>query len=408
MKKHLNKIFIGLALIVIAALAVAFNYAMPDEQEQEETQTKGEIFEAPHDYLITTSQDLHVNADNYIHTDETVIIGTLKDIVFAGDKIKQFIIEAGSGTEYTILYSSLELISTEILQTKKENGIDEVRLVFRTGGELDLAEEQEARLYKSEEGKWTLDQREHIQSAGEEFTGNIEDFVFLPLSNKEGTIYLNSITVKNKKGETVHVYPYSMMVEQIKSKGEMSVYYAGDAEGRHIFDVKEGEGFSVEIMLGGEVFTLKAGDEIRLEKSENNEYWQIARESDDSKHSAKVKGFVFGFTDDNISSLDYIDIELDDGGIVQMTMLQMQAIFAVPHGDYEKVYTYHGHEKVLEDIEPLEGWGMELYFDDDIILDMSIGKEIWVYKNDRNIWTFDYVYTDEMNKKAEAEEDEGE
>jgi len=408
LKKHLNKIFIGLALIVVAALAVAFNYAMPENKEQEETQAKGEVFEAPHDYLITTSQNLSVNADNYIHTDETVMIGTLKDIVFAGDKIKQFIIETGSGKEYTILYSNLELISTEILQTKKENGIDEVRLVFRTGGELTLTEGQEARLYENEEGKWTLDQREHIQSDTEEFTGNIEDFVFLPLSNSEDEIYLNSITVKNKKGDTVHVYPYSMMVEQIKSKGEMSVYYAGDADGRYIFDVEESENFSVEITSGGDVFILKAGDEIRLEKSENNEYWQIANEADESRYLAEVMGFVFGFTDDKISSLDYINIELEGGESVQMTMLQTQAIFAVPHGNYRKVYTYHGHEKVLEDIEPLEGWGMELYFDDDIVLDISIGTEIWVYKNERNIWTFDYAYTDEMIKKEETEEDEGE
>ena len=88
-----------------------------------------------------------------------------------------------------------------------------------------------------------------------------------------------------KKGDTVHVYPYSMMVEQIKSKGEMSVYYAGDADGRYIFDVEESENFSVEITSGGDVFILKAGDEIRLEKSENNEYWQIANEADESSYN---------------------------------------------------------------------------------------------------------------------------
>ena len=47
---------------------------------------------------------------------------------------------------------------------------------------------------------------------------------------------------------------------------------------------------------------------------------------------------MFGHTDFEITSLDYIELLLENGESIKITMLQTNALYATPYGEYEKKY----------------------------------------------------------------------
>ena len=391
MKKSFTKIIIGVVFAVVMAAGL-FVCILNAEKKETEAQNNSEIIlDVPEDYVITGSVNIYVNHDNYLHTDETVIIGILDDIVYAGGKINRFIVAYGE-EEYNILYRDLDLISTEILKTKDEDGKDEVKLFFRTGGSVTLSEGEQTKLYKNSEGRWTLDEREHETSHAEEFIGTVTDFEFLPNYEQTGDIYLSHITVENRDEETVNVYMYNMDTKAIKSNGQINVRYAGDIENNQVFDVQESDSFSVIIKTPSGDYAVKMGEEIMLKKNPDKGYWEITSKADTSRYLAQVESFEFGFTGEDISSLDYINFSIDGEQKVQLTMLQTLADYAVPHGNYKKIYIYSQHEKVLTQIEPMDDWTLELFYDDDITLQLSLGASVWIYKNENNIWVIDYLY----------------
>jgi len=399
LKKSFGKIIIGAAFLAVVAAGIYIGVIKAGSTEEVQGNDSEIIMDIPEDYLITESINILVNRDSYVHTDETVIIGTLTDIIYADEKINRFIIES-AGEEYRILYNNLDLISTETIKTEDVDGIDEVKLHFRTGSSVTLIEGEQVKLYKNAAGAWTLDERMHKSSDADEMAGTVDDFVFLPSYEQGGDIYISHIVVKDDSGETVNVYPYNMDVTLIKSNGDMIEYYAGDANGNPVFDTKESGDFYLIIKTKNGDFSVKKGEEINLEKNPDRGYWEISRDIDTTRYEAVVEGFVFGHIGDDITSLDYINLAIDGETKIQITMLQTQADYAVPYGNYKKIYTYYGHDKVLTGIEPMDDWKTEFYYGDDIVVNLSVGASVWVYKNEDNIWIIDYMY----EKDEEPEE----
>lgn len=260
MKKHLNKLIIAIVFVLVLAATIVSNILAPKSIAVEnETQT-GNAFNNPQDYEITKSINVFVNEDNYIHTDETTLNGTLKDIVYSGGNPNRLIISLPEDEEHTILFRDLELISTEIIKTKKEHGLDEVDLAFRTGGKAKLAEGEALTLYKNSSGEWSPDAREHKKSKEEEFFGIVEDFEFLPTTDQDGKVYISHIIVKNKEDEIAKIFPHNLEVKHIKSHGDMTIYHIGNILNTPIFDTKESDEFSLDVEIEGKVYVLEKGE----------------------------------------------------------------------------------------------------------------------------------------------------
>lgn len=395
MKKHLNKLIIAIAFMLVLAATIVSDVLTPRSVAEEfETQT-GNILDIPKDYEITESINVLVNEDNYIHTDETTVRGTLKDIVYAGINPNRLIISLSEDDRYTILFRDLELISTEIIKTKKEHGLDEVHLAFRTGGAAALTEGDAVTLYKNPSGVWSIDVREHQKSSKDDFFGVVEDFKFLPTTDQNGEVYISHIIVKNQEDETVRIYPHNLEASLIKSHGNMTVYYAGNILSTQVFDIRESDDFALDVRIEGKVYVLKKGEEIHLKQTASKGYWELADEIDQKLHEAIIESFDFGFRDTDITSVDYINLVTDTDEKVQLTMMQLGAVYAIPYGNYQKIFAYEGHDKNLVDIVPMDDWYMKLYYKDGTVKSLGVGTKLWIYKNEDNIWVVDYKHEEE-------------
>ncbi len=376
--------------MLVCSAGVFLNPRNEEDIKDKTDYEKSIVTNIPDDYIVTESINLFVNQNNYIHYDSTVKKAVLEEIEFNGGNIIRFKIESANGDKYEIDYSQLELISTDIIKTKKTDGINEVNIVFRTGQELLLTEGGEIELFKTEMSDWSLDERKHKQNKENIFEGTVEDFVFHSGYYQKGDIYLSHIVIKSDDGNSVELYPYNMDITGVESDGKLIISYFGTVSDSMVFNIEEDSDFAVIISTKEGNFRVKKGMRLSLVMDEEKNYWEIAGKVDNSLYEAEVTGFAFGHTGDEITSIDYIDITLNNGEIIHMTMLQTGADFAVPYGDYKKIYKYDGHQKNLSVIEPEEDWKMEMYYADGDILEIGIGSIIYVYKNDNNIWTIDY------------------
>jgi len=397
-KKHFNKLIVGILLVLAVGAGVLENIINPAEANTEQEQVQGAQLEVPKDYIISKSIDILVNEDNYIHTDETIIKGILSDIVYSGDSIGWLVVATENGSEYKIAYENIELISTKVIQTEEIDGLDEVHLYFRTGGDIALIEGEDIKLYRTASGGFSFDEREHDRQQETEFHGTIIDFVFLPTVDQNGNIYISHLIVEDKDGGTTKVYLHNLETKSIKSEGDLRVFYIGNAYTSQVFDIDESGDFAITMQTEEETYILQKGQEIALKNNESKGYWEIKDAVDSGIYKAEVTGFDFGFTGDNITSLDYINLDVD-GEDISMTMLQTNAEYAIPYGNYKKIYKYEGHDKILSEIEPLEEFLIEMYYEDDIMLELSIGAQIWVYQNSDGIWTIDYTYEEQISEE---------
>ena len=398
-KKHLFKIVLFILFAGSAAVGVVFSILHPVEKEAEQTAEykMGDIIFAPEDYTAGNNEELYINKDNYFHYDQTTIRGVLKEIAYKNGELDKFIIEAPEGSIYEISYSDLDLIS--IKTGENEGGKLTAELIFRTGGSAELTVGKDAMLYKTYDDAWSLDIREHVTNDKLFFTGKIEDFVFLPVVEGDDKVYLSYIVVVNEQGERAEVYANSIYGASIMSLQPVDIYYVGSTAESRVFDVKEGGEYKIELKTRDKIYTLQKGMQINLVQRVHNGYWEIYHETDSLLHEAKVEGFTFGDADGNIASLDYINLVLSDGERIQMTMSQTGALYAVPYGDYTKIYTYFGHEKVLTNIEVSEDWKLEVYFENDIMLELSIGSTVWVRQNEDGIWQLEYTHNDPASEE---------
>jgi len=403
LKRHFNKIIIGILFLCISATGIIADAVLPKSipVDKEKNQETGEIIEIPKDYKISKSVRILVNDDNYVHIDETTVKGTLKEIVYNDGEIKKLIIESIDDKEYAIDYKSLDLISIDLVKKDNEENAQAVNLAFRTGTKVSLCIGEDVNLYKTERETWSLDVREHVKSKEKNFTGTIDSFEFLPTAEQEGDIYISHINIRNKKGDVMELYPHNLDIKSIKSSGEMTVYYIGNILSIPIFDIKESKDFSLEVRIEDELYVLQKGMDITLVQSEKKGYWEIGNEVDTTVYEATVDGFEFGYTGDDIVSIDYINLVLDNDENAQLTMMQTGALYAIPHGNYKKIYTYDGHDKSFTDILPDDDWGMELYYEEDAIIDLNVGAKVWVYKNEDDIWVIDPMYEEENLELAE-------
>ncbi|MEX1377441.1 MAG: hypothetical protein AB1Z23_08190 [Eubacteriales bacterium] len=398
MKKHINKIILGVLFLGATAVGIVFSILHPIEKAEEEPKEEkmSSVEFQAEDYKDANNEELYINKDSYLHYDQTTIRGLLKEIVYEDDKIEKFIIEAPDKTIYEIERSELDLISIKV---EEENDTIKAEIVFRTGGRAVLIVGDEAMLYMTHDNTWSLDERKHVKSEKMFFSGTIEDFVFLPNVDKEDEIYISHIVVKNEQGENAEIYFNSIYGASIKSLQAVDVYYVGETKESQVYNIDEGESYKIELKTREKIYTLQKGMKIDLVKKEHNGYWEIYSEADTELYKAKVESFTFGSSGHNIASLDYINLALDDGTKIQLTMLQTGAKYAVPYGDYTKVYTYFAHEKVLTGIEVSEDWMMELYFENESIIELKIGTEVWVRQNEDGIWYLEYTYQEPIEEE---------
>lgn len=398
MKKHFNKLILIILLVIAVGVGI-FEYIVSDKNTDEtQNVSDGVRIQVPDDYIITSSTDLLANENNYIDTDETIVKGTLSDIVYLEENIGWFVVTTENGSEYKLSYSSMELILADVINIEDADGFGEVDLYFRTGGDIKLKEGNEVKLYKTASGGFSFDERIHDRQPETDFYGTITDFVFLPSPEQEGEIYISHMVVESDECERAEVYLHNLETEAIKSDGNLRVYYAGDVNGDAMFDTEEGIDFTLTIWTEEKTYTFEKDQEVNLKNNESKGYWEIKDLVDSTIYNAEVTGFEFGFTGDNITSLDYIKLNVE-GEEIALTMLQTNALYAVPYGNYQKVYKYDGHDKMLSEIEPLEEFMIEMYYENDIMLEISIGTDIWVYKNAEDIWTVDYMHQEEITEE---------
>lgn len=393
-KKHLNKLILGILFLLAVGAGIVGSVLNPNNTNQEQT-ADGIIDEIPKDYIIDKSTDILVNEDNYIHTDDTMVKGILSDIAYSKEDIRWFKVITEDKLEYKVEYKNMELISTQIVKTEGVDGYNQVHLYYRTGGDIDLKEGNEVKLYKTESGEFSFDERKHDKQPEDDFSGTITDFVFLPSDEQTGDIYISHIIAEDSDGNIAEVYLHNLESKDIKSDGDLRIYYIGKVNGSHIFDTEESDDFAITLQIEDKTYILQKGQEINLKNNKSKRYWEIKDPIDSKIYKAKVTGFEFGFTGESITSLDYININVD-GKDITLTMLQTNAQYAIPYGDYKKVYKYEVHDKVLDDIEPMEEFLIELYYENDVMLEVSMGSEIWVYKNSGGFWTVDYTYEEEV------------
>jgi hypothetical protein len=200
--------------------------------------------------------------------------------------------------------------------------------------------------------------------------------------------------VLDTNGQQIKLPISTMSVQSIISDGEMTIYYVGDAESHNMYAVRAGNNFTATVtMHDGSVITFTKGSQITVEKSSLKGYWELNKNTDDTRIQANITDIEFDFEGTNITGINYIVLALGDGTQVKMTMLHTGAIFGTPSGNYERSYSSDGTEMVISDAAPAADWKMELNFADGSALELRVGSSVWIYKNADGIYVLDYEYT---------------
>ena len=273
------------------------------------------------------------------------------------------------------------------------NGVDEVNIMYRTGGYARGIIGSYLYLYKTEDGSYSLDERSQYGGEYEMLTGSVIDFEFAPMEHQNGHIML-SYVILDAYGQQIKLALSTMSIQSILSSGEMTVYYVGDTTTNNIYSVRAEENFSAAVtMQDGSVINFAKGAQINIEKSSLKGYWTLNKNVDTSRIQASIVDIEFDFEGENITGINYIVLAFGDGTQVKMTMLHTGAMYGTPSGNYERSYSSDGTEMVISDVTPASDWKMELNYTNGTALELKIGSIVWIHKNADGIYVLDYEYT---------------
>ena len=315
------------------------------------------------------------------------ILGTVESIIFENQEVIGFNITDYMGNFHEIMIGDMHLISMEY------DDANEVILTFRTGGWVRVTVGDYVYMYKGDDGSYYLDERVQFGGDIQKTVGTITGFEFAPMQHQQGHIMLSNILFDGGTGQTEKLPAISMNIQSILSTGELTVFFMDNVVDDNAYSVKAGDNFSIQAIFNdGSTQEYRVGSKINLQMSSKKEYWEPERNIDVSRQKTTVQDIVFGFSGRNISSIDYIVLKKDDGTIEYLTLLQTQALYGKPLGNYQRTFTGEGNDLVLSDATPHADWEMELYYNNMKLL-VKLGSEVWITKNSDDIYVFDYEYT---------------
>ncbi len=389
MEKHLNKIVIAAVIIILVFLYLIVDMLIDRNKSNTQlsaTNTPVETEYSTEDYVISQSVQIYPDINTELG-EHMRILGTVESIIFENQEVIGFNITDYMGNFHEIMIGDMHLISMEY------DDANEVILTFRTGGWVRVTVGDYVYMYKGDDGSYYLDERVQFGGDIQKTVGTITGFEFAPMQHQQGHIMLSNILFDGGTGQTEKLPVISMNIQSILSTGELTVFFMDNVVDDNAYSVKAGDNFSIQAIFNdGSTQEYRVGSKINLQMSSKKEYWEPERNIDVSRQKTTVQDIVFGFSGRNISSIDYIVLKKDDGTIEYLTLLQTQALYGKPLGNYQRTFTGEGNDLVLSDATPHADWEMELYYNNMKLL-VKLGSEVWITKNSDDIYVFDYEYT---------------
>lgn len=389
MEKHLNKIVIAAVIIILVFLYLIVDMLIDRNKSNTQlsaTNTPVETEYSTEDYVISQSVQIYPDINTELG-EHMRILGTVESIIFENQEVIGFNITDYMGNFHEIMIGDMHLISMEY------DDANEVILTFRTGGWVRVTVGDYVYMYKGDDDSYYLDERVQFGGDIQKTVGTITGFEFAPMQHQQGHIMLSNILFDGGTGQTEKLPVISMNIQSILSTGELTVFFMDNVVDDNAYSVKAGDNFSIQAIFNdGSTQEYRVGSKINLQMSSKKEYWEPERNIDVSRQKTTVQDIVFGFSGRNISSIDYIVLKKDDGTIEYLTLLQTQALYGKPLGNYQRTFTGEGNDLVLSDATPHADWEMELYYNNMKLL-VKLGSEVWITKNSDDIYVFDYEYT---------------
>jgi len=388
-EKHLNKIVIAAVIIILVFLYLIVDMLIDRNKSNTQlsaTNTPVETEYSTEDYVISQSVQIYPDINTELG-EHMRILGTVESIIFENQEVIGFNITDYMGNFHEIMIGDMHLISMEY------DDANEVILTFRTGGWVRVTVGDYVYMYKGDDDSYYLDERVQFGGDIQKTVGTITGFEFAPMQHQQGHIMLSNILFDGGTGQTEKLPVISMNIQSILSTGELTVFFMDNVVDDNAYSVKAGDNFSIQAIFNdGSTQEYRVGSKINLQMSSKKEYWEPERNIDVSRQKTTVQDIVFGFSGRNISSIDYIVLKKDDGTIEYLTLLQTQALYGKPLGNYQRTFTGEGNDLVLSDATPHADWEMELYYNNMKLL-VKLGSEVWITKNSDDIYVFDYEYT---------------
>lgn len=396
MKKHLNKIVIAGVVIILVFVFLIIRTMMNNNNENNPNQQvpAENTAEAPYntdDYVISNSVQLYPDTDAQLGDFDSRILGLVESYVIENDEVTGINISDKNGNSYNLLVEDMNLISLEY------DGANEVNLNYRTGGYARMVIGSYVYLYKDENGNWSLDERVQFGGTVEKQTGTVTDFEFATMSHQKGHILVSYIVLDIGNSQTVKLPMSAVNTQSIMSSGQLTIYYTDDAGDGNMYAVNEGDDFGMQVtMHDGSDNIYQKGSQISIQKSSKKGYWELGKNIDASRYRAIVTDIVFGHDKQNITGVDYIVVTKDNGTQEYLTLMQTQAHYGKPYGNYMRTYVADGNDMVIGDVDPNTDFRMELYYPNDTKVMILVGAEVWISKNSDDIFVLDYEYTYSM------------
>ena len=400
MEKHLKTIVIAGVIIILIFVYLIIDMIMDKKNEQSTpVANPTEAVQNIEDYVISDSVALYPYTNVKLGENGSRISGIFAEIVYENDKIIGFSILDMENNIHELSVKDMHLIG---LDYEVVDGKEQVTIAFRTGGIMRMIVGSYVYMYKDDSGMWSLDERVLLGGDIHKAIGNIVDFEFVPMFQQDGYIIASHIVLEDSSGKEINLYLSALEVQSIASSGEIIIYYDKNMEGSNPFFVREGDNFSMMVTLyDGSVYTFSKGSQIKMQKSSKKGYWELEKQIDKSRQSSYLQDIVFGHDDNNVNAIDYLVLALEDGSLVNMPILHTQASYGKPYGNYQRTYSYDGKGMVISQVDPEDEFKMEMFYDNDIIITLRLGSQVWISKNGEDIYMMDYQYTHIMHESEE-------
>ena len=385
------KIIVIIGIVIILVFAFLIIDLMLEGRDKGSLQTNGETapeaIYSKEDYVITQGVNLYADADAVLGNDVRMLA-----------KLDSIDAESGEVTGLNVLDRKNQLHELYIedmnLMSITYNGVDEVSLAFKTGGTARAIVGSYLYLYKTEQGEWSPDERVLYGGSVQETSGTVAGFEFAAMSNQTGHLYLSYVLLSESSGQIIKLPLSTMNIQSILSNGEMTIYFAGESEGVPIYNVKTSENFWINVTLNdGTSIVFAPGSQVNVQQSSKKGYWEMEKTIDSNRYRAIITDFVFGHDDSRVTGIDYIVMSVDGGSQEKMPLMNTQALYGMPYGNYKRTYTNDDDNLVVSSVSPAEDWRAELYYNNNVVLSVRVGTEVWIYKNSDDVYVLDYEYT---------------
>ena len=392
MEKHLKTIVIIAMIIILVFLSLIVFEMMKDKNPEQISQDNPQMeTHSKKDYVITQSTTIYPDTKAKLGDGPKRIVGLLESITYDSGEATGFNVVGTDGSSYSLSVGDMKLMDIAYSDDPEK---EEVDVAFKTGGMARMVPGSYVYLYWDGSGQWSLDERVLFGGSIETISATVVDFEFSAMSAQNGHILASHMVLEDTAGQQLNLYFSVMNVQTMVSGGEMTIYYDDEATDDNVYKVREGDGFSLQVTThDGASYTFTKGSPVNLQRSSTKGYWELQKQIDKTLKRAVVKDITFSHDDENITGINYIVASLDDGTNIYIAMLQTQALYGVPGGNYKRIYRYDGQSIVLDDVEPNDDFMIELYNAEGMKLVLWVGSEIWVAKSDDDIYMMDYTYT---------------